>query len=31
MKIVSLEEHFATPEIMAAWKELTPDLQDCKC
>lgn len=28
MKIVSLEEHFATPEIMAAWKELTPDLQD---
>ncbi len=28
MKIIALEEHFATPEIMAAWKVLTPELQD---
>ncbi len=28
MKIVSLEEHFATPEIMAAWKALPPEQQD---
>ena len=28
MKIVALEEHFATPEIMAAWQALSPDRQD---
>lgn len=28
MKIIALEEHFATPEIMAAWQALSPELQD---
>ena len=28
MKIVALEEHFATPEIMAAWRALSPERQD---
>ena len=28
MKIVALEEHFATPEIMAAWRALRPEAQD---
>ncbi len=28
MKIIALEEHFATPEIMAAWKALALDKQD---
>ena len=28
MKIIALEEHFATPEIMAAWQALSPGLQD---
>ena len=28
MKIIALEEHFATPEIMAAWQMLSPKLQD---
>lgn len=28
MKIIALEEHFATPGIMAAWTALAPELQD---
>ncbi len=28
MKIIGLEEHFATPEIIAAWQALTPEFQD---
>lgn len=28
MKIVALEEHFATPEIIAAWKTLDPATRD---
>ena len=28
MKIIGLEEHFATLEIVAAWKALPPELQD---
>ena len=28
MKIVALEEHFVTPEIRAAWKQLVPSLRD---
>lgn len=27
MKIIGLEEHFATPEIAAAWQALSPELQ----
>ena len=28
MKIVALEEHFATPEVMAAWRALGPESRD---
>lgn len=28
MKIIALEEHFATPDILAAWQELNGELQD---
>lgn len=28
MKVIGLEEHFATPEIMTAWQALSPDLRD---
>jgi hypothetical protein len=28
MKIIGLEEHFVTPEIMTAWQALAPELQD---
>ena len=28
MRIVALEEHFATPGLTAAWQALAPDLQD---
>lgn len=28
MKIIALEEHLVTPEIMAAWQNLAPDAQD---
>ena len=28
MKIIALEEHFAPPEIIAAWQALSPGLQD---
>ena len=28
MKLIALEEHFVTPEIVAAWKALPKDLQD---
>lgn len=28
MKIVGLEEHFAMPEIIAAWKALDPGTRD---
>ena len=28
MKVVALEEHFATEQMLAAWRPLRPDLQD---
>ena len=28
MKVIALEEHFATAEVIAAWEELDPELQD---
>ena len=28
MKLVALEEHFATEQMLAAWRALRPDLQD---
>lgn len=28
MRIIALEEHFATPEVVRAWQSLDPQLQD---
>jgi hypothetical protein len=28
MKVIALEEHFVTPEVLSAWNALDPALRD---